>query len=114
MSLVAALIGAVLLAAILWDTFETVILPRRVTRRLRPTRLFYRTTWRMWSAGSRRQHDGSRRETYLALYGPLSLLGLFVLWAGGLILGFALVLWGLGDPLQAPEGPAGFMTTVYM
>ncbi len=114
MSVVAVLIGAGLLAAILWDTFETVILPRRVTRRLRPTRLFYSTTWRMWSAGSRRQRDGSRRETYLALYGPLSLLGLFALWAAGLILSFALLLWGLGPPLHTLQGDADFIATLYM
>src|SRR5689334_15547239 len=108
MNFLIALIGLILLFLILWDTFETVILPRRITRRVRLTRLFYSSTWSVWSAGSRRQHNGSRRETYLAVYGPLSLLGLFAIWAVGLILSFTLILWGLGQPLQAPEGPAGF------
>ena len=41
----AAIAGLVLLAVVLWDAFETVVLPRRVNRRLRLTRLFYRATW---------------------------------------------------------------------
>ena len=32
----------VLLGLVLWDGFETMVLPRRVTRRLRLTRIFYR------------------------------------------------------------------------
>jgi hypothetical protein len=37
----------------MWDAFEAMVLPRRVTRRLRPTRLFYRVTWGLWSAVAR-------------------------------------------------------------
>src|SRR5439155_12019718 len=38
------LAGAVLLAVVLWDAFETIILPRRVSGRIRLTKLFYRST----------------------------------------------------------------------
>ena len=47
------LIAVVLIAGVLWDTFETIILPRRVTRRFRLPRLFYRATWVPWSALAR-------------------------------------------------------------
>jgi hypothetical protein len=30
----------------LWDAFEVIVLPRRVTRRFRFARFFYRFTWR--------------------------------------------------------------------
>ena len=40
---VVAFLGVLLILAILWDAFETIILPRRVTRRLRLTSLFYRS-----------------------------------------------------------------------
>jgi len=33
-------IGVLLIAIGLWDVFETIVLPRRVTRRIRLTRLF--------------------------------------------------------------------------
>ena len=40
-----ALLGGGVIALVLWDAFETIILPRRVTRRFRLTRAFYRYTW---------------------------------------------------------------------
>src|SRR5436309_10913199 len=68
-SLVAA-VGALWIAVIMWDAFEAIVLPRRVTRRLRPARMFYRMTWRVWSAVPRRMRPGGRRETFLSFYGP--------------------------------------------
>ncbi len=49
MAVVAGVCGVILIAVVLWEGFETIILPRRVTRRFRLTRLFYRHTWRPWS-----------------------------------------------------------------
>jgi hypothetical protein len=43
------LIAVCLIAIVLWDTFETIILPRRVMRGFRLARLFYRSTWVPWS-----------------------------------------------------------------
>jgi hypothetical protein len=108
-----ALVGAGLTVLVLWDAFETIILPRRVTRRLRLTRLFYLTTWRFWSALGRHLSPVARREGYLSYFGPLSLLLLLVIWALGLIFGFGLLELGLGSELVGPEGPVSFWTTVY-
>src|SRR5207244_9169818 len=93
---------------IVWDAFEAIVLPRRVTRRLRPTRFFYHVTWIAWSAVPRRLGPGGRRETYLSFYGPLSVLLLLAAWALSLILAFALVQWGLGTRLTAPDGGTFF------
>jgi len=108
-----ALVGAGLTVLVLWDAFETIILPRRVTRRLRLTRFFYLTTWRFWSALGRHLSPLARREGYLSYFGPLSLLLLLVMWALGLIFGFGLLELGLGSELVGPEGPASFWATVY-
>ena len=45
MNMLVGLAGLVLLLGVLWDAFETIVLPRRVTGRLRLTTLFYRYTW---------------------------------------------------------------------
>ncbi len=45
---VAFLIGVAILLIVVWDAFEVIILPRRVTRRFRLSRLFYKNLWRVW------------------------------------------------------------------
>jgi len=109
-----ALVGGVLIAVIMWDAFEALVLPRRVTRRLRPTRFFYRTTWRLWSGIGRLMPPGGRRETYLSFYGPLSLLVLFQLWAASLIVGFGLLQWGVGSHLALEGRAPHFVDDLYM
>src|SRR5215472_6713905 len=105
--------GLLLLLFVLWDAFETVVLPRRVSRRFRLTRAFYRLTWIPWRAIARRWKPGNPRENFLSVYGPLSLLLLLALWATGLIFGFAFLQWGLGTRLQTPFGLQGFAADLY-
>ena len=101
-----AVVSCALLFVVLWDAFEAIVLPRRVTRRLRLTRLFYRYTWLAWSVAGRRMRPGKRRERYLSYYGPLSMLLLLSVWAASLIVGFAMLQWALGSAMNAPEGTA--------
>jgi Ion channel len=96
MQIVAAIVGILLVAIVLRDAFETIILPRRVSARLRVSKIFYQVTWRPWRAAGRRLRSSDWRETYLSTYGPLSLILLFVLWGGILITGFAFLLWASG------------------
>src|SRR6266850_4136568 len=115
MRALAAVAGVVVIVAILWDAFEALVLPRRVTRRLRPARFFYASTWRVWRLGARAMRaGGSRRETYLSFYAPLSLLGLRNLWAFSLVLGFALLQWSLGLALKTADGHPRVWDAFYM
>jgi hypothetical protein len=114
MKLLAIIPGLLLILIILWDAFETVILPRRVTRRLRLTSVFYKSVWSFSSsiAGSMRDHK--TREKYLGFFGPLSLLMLLSLWAAGLILGYATLHWALNTPLNIPQETGSFGTYLYI
>jgi len=94
MGLLIAAAGALWAVVIMWDAFEALVLPRRVTRRLRPTRMFYRVTWRIWSVLARRMRPGGRRETYLSFFGPLSMLILMAVWAASLVTAFAVLQTG--------------------
>lgn len=108
-------LGALLVFLTLLDTFESVILPRRVTREFRIARLFTRSMWRVWVPVSRRIRSAKTRETYLSYYGPLALLGLFALWAWMLVMAFAMMQWGAGSAISAPaNGGHGFGTDFYM
>jgi hypothetical protein len=90
MAVVCALAGVLIVLLVFAETFEALVLPRRVTRPFRLTRLYYHTSWRCWRALSRLA-PARRRQTFLSVYGPLSLLALFALWAAGLVLGFGLL-----------------------
>ncbi|HEV2118072.1 MAG TPA: potassium channel family protein [Terriglobales bacterium] len=104
MKILALIAGSVLTFAILLDAFETIVLPRRVTRSFRFTALFYRFTWRPWAAMARFVPTSRRRESYLSYFGPLSLIVLLGLWAFALIVGFGLLQYGAGTHLQVGPG----------
>jgi hypothetical protein len=91
MEILVGSLGLLLIAVVMWDAFEVVVLPRRVTRRLRMTRLFYRATWSTWSTMTCHLASGKRHDMYLSFYGPISLILLLTVWAAGMILGFAMV-----------------------
>ena len=112
--LAVAALGLALVALILRDAFEVLVLPQRVSRAIRPARFFYRATWSVWSAVARRLPTGRRREGFLGVYGPLSLLLLFVLWAYALVLGFAMLHWGFGSQLDVGPRKANFGDDFYM
>jgi hypothetical protein len=114
MTLIEAFLGLMLLFIALWDAFEVVILPRRVTHRFRFARLFFRSSWRLWSAVAHWIRADRRREAFLSIFGPLSLLLLFSVWAAGMIVGFAMVHWGLGTPLNVSGGRTPLSTYFYM
>ena len=103
MVVLALLAGLALMAVIVQDAFEVMLLPRRVIRRWRLVRAFFRTTWTAWASIGRALPAGPGRERFLSIYGPLSMALLFSLWAAGLILAFALVQWAL--QFQGGHGP---------
>ena len=98
--ILSAVLGFLIVAGVLWEAFETIVLPRRVTRRWRLTRTYYRSTWFPWRKIASILPSGKQREGFLSILGPLSLLMLFVLWAATLIVGFGLLFYGAsgGDP----------------
>jgi voltage-gated potassium channel Kch len=107
-------VGVVFILVVVLDAFETIVLPRRVTRRLRLTKIFYFTTWLPWSAIARRMHGKKRRESFLSFFGPLSLLALLTVWAFGLVVGFSMLHWALISKLNVPDEAVTFGTYLYM
>jgi hypothetical protein len=107
------IVGFALLVAILWDAFESVILPRHVRRSFRIARFFYRTAWAIWSLIAVHIRTPKRREGYLSYFGPLSLLLLIGLWAVSLVLAFAMLQWAAGSALTSSGNPSTFRTDLY-
>lgn len=113
MRLIVGVVAAALLLVVLVDAFETIVLPRRVTREFRLTRYIYRLSWVPWSAAARRLRAGSRREAFLGFFGPLSLLILLSIWAISLVAGFGLLQWALGSHLATRGGNPTLTTDLY-
>ena len=112
MTLFAGLFGLFLVLLVIWEGFETIILPRSVTRQLRMTRGFYLTIWPISGAIAKRLPD-DKRQFYLSYFGPLSLLILLGFWAGMLVFGFALVQFSIPGGLDRMPGMNRFGTALY-
>jgi hypothetical protein len=108
-----AIAGILAILGILLDAFETVVLPRRVQRSFRLTSWFYRRTWIPYRRIANRIPKRSRRENFLGYFGPLSLILLLALWASGLIFGFALLQYGLGEHFRLTGEPITFGLLIY-
>jgi hypothetical protein len=49
MFILSGVLGVVLILIVLGDAFETIVLPRRVTRQISLAHLLYQYTWLAWS-----------------------------------------------------------------
>src|ERR1700722_11068119 len=106
--------GVAIFLIVLWDAFEAIILPRRVTRKFRLARLFYRSTWTVWRFATALVSSRKTRESLLGFYGPLSLLVLVGVWAVGLVLGFGLMQYGAGSAVVMTGSESSFLTDIYL
>ena len=79
MRLLAVIFGIALIVLVALDAFETIVLPRRVTRRIRLTRLFYRVFQFGSTSLGRLIRSSARRDAFRGYIGPLSLLALLLL-----------------------------------
>src|SRR5580658_3163455 len=112
-SIPAIIFGIVIICVVLQDAFETVVLPRRVTRQFKLTAWFLRRTWIPWKNLAGRIRTLSRQQSFLGYFGPLSLITLLIFWAASLIMGFALLQYGVGGHEQLGSEPLTFGRILY-
>src|ERR1700691_3411626 len=112
-SIPAIIFGVVIVCVVLQDAFETVVLPRRVTRQFKLTAWFLRRTWIPWKSLAGHIRTLSRQQSFLGYFGPLSLITLLIFWAASLIMGFALLQYGIGGHEQLGKEPITFGRIIY-
>jgi hypothetical protein len=112
-SIPAIVVGVIVICVVLLDAFETVVLPRRVTRQFKLTAWFYRRTWIPWKKIARHIPTPVRQQSFLGYFGPLSLILLLEFWAASLIVGFALLQYGIGGHEQLGNEPITFGRILY-
>lgn len=108
--------GVVLFVVVLWDAFEAIILPRRVTRKFRIARFYYGFTWKSWKLYASLIPHRKTRDTFFAYYGPISLLVLIGVWAFGLVVAFGMMQYGAGSSVNITgQGThSGLTTDIYL
>ena len=106
--------GVAILIIVIWDAFEVIILPRRVTRRFRLSRFFYKNLWDLWKSLARLIPSKKARESAFGIFGPISLLILVAVWAVGLVYSFALMQYGSGSAVSVTGANTGFWTDIYL
>ncbi len=111
---IVGVLAVILLLLVLQDAFEVMLLPRRVERRRRLMGVYFRLAWQAWSRLANKLSGDRRRESMLSHFGPLSMIGLFALWAVVLIIGFGTLEWSLQPQVRAVGGLAPWIEQVYM
>jgi hypothetical protein len=114
MQALVAAFALLLIGWVLWDAFETILLPRRVPARVRFSRFVVRAGWVIWSRIAIRIQKRQRRENFLGFYALLAVLGLFGVWATGLVIAFATLQWAAGSHLAGVGGIGGFAADLYV
>jgi hypothetical protein len=109
---VAGIAGLALVALVLLDAFETIVLPRRMTRRWRITVAVVRVSWWLYRGAARSIESPRRRERVLSYYGPASLLLTITCWVAAMILGYTAALWAFAGDLGGH--PHSFATAAYV
>ena len=108
----ALILGIILVVGVLYDAFGTIVLPRSVGRPWRISFFFLKGGWAVIRLLGRR--CGRLRTTVLSAFGPAALIALVVFWAALLILGLALVQWGVGSPLAPADESGRFGSYLYL
>lgn len=91
------LAGAVVLAAVLYDVFEAIEVPRDASRSLRLTPFLIRSLWPLWRWTGLRFRTPARCEGFLGAFAPLAVLGVRLVWLLALTLGYGLIIHALKD-----------------
>ncbi len=107
-------VGLLLIFITLLDAFETILLPRRINRRFRYSRFYYRGAWSLWRRLAVTMCKDKWRETMLSVFGPLSMLGLFCSWVISLIVGFAMLYWPATSATTHGADGMTFETYLYL
>lgn len=92
--------GLVIVLTVFYDLFQSAVLPRPAVGKIQLARLLIRPGWRLWRWVSQRTSRIEKSEARLAAFAPVALLGLFVVWALALTLGYGLLVSGLGDEFR--------------
>jgi hypothetical protein len=110
--LIQATSGLLLIGLVLWDIFQTVVLPRPTPTRVRIARNLVRLTWPLWRWRALQRTSSLDQEKLLGSYAPATVLILLITWIVVMVFGFGLLLYSLRDGLE-PAPVSDFGSVLY-
>jgi hypothetical protein len=102
--------GALLILLAFYDVFKSVVLPRPSINKFVLIRSAFFTLWNFWLWANERQAP-SRREGWLATFGPVAVLFMFATWGVVFMFGYAFVIDGFRDQIR--PAPGDFWGSLY-
>ncbi len=96
------IVGALLIVWVLSDIFFAVLVPRPVSVRGRVSVMYIRALWPFWRSAGLAMRNVERRDSFLGIFAPFVLISLLALWEACIIVGFALILYGLRGEVKPP------------
>jgi hypothetical protein len=94
----AFVLGLAVVVATFASAVRTVVIPRAIPARL--TRVVFLTMRWLFRLRARPKRSYQERDRIMALYGPVSLLILLVVWITLVLVGYTLMFWGLGRSME--------------
>ena len=96
------LLGAFCVLLVLYDVFQSVVVPRWTGRTLRLAPYFVDAMWPRWRRFALRRLNGQMREDFLGNFASFALMGILLMWGIVLIFGYGLMLHAAGDGIKPP------------
>ena len=111
-SILAALVGVWLVGFTVLSAIRTVVLPRAVSTLI--TRTVFLTVRRLFGLLTFAVRNYETRDRVLALYAPVSLVLLPLVWLALIMIGFTFLFWatGFGTPLESLAASGSSVTTL--
>ena len=110
LNLLAACVGVFVVAVVVSDVFQSVIVPRP-SAVLRPSSQIVRRGWRWCGAVGVRIADAQRRESFYGTFAPAALIAMLIFWVAALILGLGLIFYGIRSSLS--PSPTSYWSAAY-
>ena len=105
---VEAVAGLALVLVVIYDIFQSVVLPRPAINRFVLVRYLFRALWRTWRWVGSRMSRLPRREAWLASFAPIGVGLNFLVWGLALVLGYGLIVDGLRSEMRPPPPNFGW------
>ncbi len=90
---------ALLVSSVLYDVFQTVVVPRWTSRRWRLAPLLIRELWAVWRPSALRLRSVRRQDDLLGAFAPLTVILILIFWVAQLTVGYGFAVHALREQI---------------